>query len=170
MAAMTDEITVYDEGYPTRRLLELIGDKWTPIIVYILGQGTKRYGELRRHLPDVSKKMLTQTLRALERDGLLKRKVYAEVPQRVDYSLTPLGRAFLEPVTSLCAWRLPIKASLKPPMRNGRRDARRSEQSLEPKGRAVGIWTQMPAATNRSTSGIISTTLSARQVSALARS
>ena len=89
---MTDEIKVYDESYPTRRLLELIGDKWTPIIVYILGQGTKRYGELRRHLPDVSKKMLTQTLRALERDGLLKRKVYAEVPPRVDYDLTPLGR------------------------------------------------------------------------------
>jgi len=104
MAAMTDEITVYDEDYPTRRLLELIGDKWTPILVYILGQGTKRYGELRRHLPDVSKKMLTQTLRALERDGLLKRKVYAEVPPRVDYDLTPLGRVFLEPVASLCAW------------------------------------------------------------------
>src|SRR5438046_2506364 len=104
MAAMTDEIKVYDEGYPSRRLLELIGDKWTPIIVYILGQGTKRYGELQRHLPDVSKKMLTQTLRALERYGLLKREVYAEVPPRVDYSLTPLGRAFLEPVTSLCAW------------------------------------------------------------------
>jgi DNA-binding HxlR family transcriptional regulator len=81
---MTDAITVYDESYPTRRLLELIGDKWTPIIVYILGQGTKRYGELQRHLPDVSKKMLTQTLRALERDGLLKRKVYAEVPPRVE--------------------------------------------------------------------------------------
>jgi DNA-binding HxlR family transcriptional regulator len=104
MAAMTDEIKVYDESYPTRRLLELIGDKWTPIIVYILGQGTKRYGELRRHLPDVSKKMLTQTLRALERDGLLNRKVYAKVPPRVDYDLTPLGRVFLEPVTSLCAW------------------------------------------------------------------
>ena len=84
MAAMTDEIKVYDEGYPSRRLFNLIGDKWTPIIVYILGQGTKRYGELQRHLPDVSKKMLTQTLRALERDGLLKRKVYAEVPPRVD--------------------------------------------------------------------------------------
>ena len=104
MATMTDEITVYDEDYPTRRLLELIGDKWTPIIVYILGQGTKRYGELRRHLPDISKKMLTQTLRSLEQDGLLKRKVYAEVPPRVDYDLTPLGRTFLEPVTSLCAW------------------------------------------------------------------
>ena len=104
MATMTDEITVYDKDYPTRRLLELIGDKWTPILVYVLGQGTKRYGELRRHLPDVSKKMLTQTLRALERDGLLKRKVYAEVPPRVDYDLTPLGRTFLEPVTALCAW------------------------------------------------------------------
>jgi DNA-binding HxlR family transcriptional regulator len=104
LATMTGEITVYDEGYPTRRLLELIGDKWTPILVYVLGQGTKRYGELRRHLPDVSKKMLTQTLRALERDGLLRRKVYAEVPPRVDYDLTPLGRVFLEPVTALCAW------------------------------------------------------------------
>jgi len=104
MAAMNNEITVYDEDYPTRRLLELIGDKWTPIIVYILGQGTKRYGEMQRHLPGVSKKMLTQTLRAFERNGLLKRKVYAEVPPRVDYDLTVLGRAFLEPVTSLCAW------------------------------------------------------------------
>src|ERR1700676_5444998 len=104
MAAMTDEIKVYDEGYPSRRLLELIGDKWTTIIVYILGQGTKRYGELRRHLPDVSKKMLTQRLRGLRRDGLLKRKGYAEVPPRVDYALAPVGRFFGEPVTSLCAW------------------------------------------------------------------
>src|SRR5260370_42368535 len=99
LVAMTDAIKVYDEGYPSRRLLELIGDKWTPIIVYILGQGTKRYGELRRHLPDVSKKMLTQTLRALGRDGQLKRKEYAEVPPRADYDLPPLGRVFLEPVT-----------------------------------------------------------------------
>ena len=113
MAAMTEEIKIYDENYPTRRLLELIGDKWTPIILYILGQGTKRYGELRRHLPDVSKKMLTQTLRTLERNGLLKRKVYAEVPPRVHYDLTPLGRVFLEPVTSLCAWAQAHKGDLK---------------------------------------------------------
>ncbi|OAI46554.1 HxlR family transcriptional regulator [Planctomycetaceae bacterium SCGC AG-212-F19] len=101
---MTDKITVYNEGYPSRRLLELIGDKWTPIVLYILGQGTKRYGEMQRHLPDVSKKMLTQTLRALERDGLLTRKVYAEVPPKVEYDLTALGRVFLEPVTGLCRW------------------------------------------------------------------
>jgi DNA-binding HxlR family transcriptional regulator len=59
---------------------------------------------LRRRVPDVSKKMLTQRLRALERDGQLKGKVYAEVPPRVDYDMTPLGRVFLEPVTSLFAW------------------------------------------------------------------
>lgn len=101
---MTDKINVYNEGYPSRRLLELIGDKWTPIVLYILGQGTKRYGEMQRHLPDVSKKMLTQTLRALERDGLLTRKVFAEVPPKVEYDLTALGRVFLEPVTGLCRW------------------------------------------------------------------
>ena len=101
---MTDKIIVYSESYPSRRLLELIGDKWTPIILYILRQGTKRYGEMQRHLPDVSKKMLTQTLRALEAAGLLRRTVYAEVPPRVDYDLTPLGRVFLEPVTWLCDW------------------------------------------------------------------
>ena len=70
---MTDNTTVYNQDYPSRRLLDLIGDKWTPIVLYILGRGTKRYGELQRHLPDVSKKMLTQTLRAMERDGLLRR-------------------------------------------------------------------------------------------------
>jgi len=101
---MNDETIVYDENYPSRRLLELIGDKWTPIVLYILGHGTKRYGKMQRHLPDVSKKMLTQTLRALETVGLLRRTVYAEVPPRVEYDLTPLGRVFLEPVTELCRW------------------------------------------------------------------
>src|ERR1700731_3417705 len=101
---MTDETIVYDENYPSRRLLELIGDKWTPIILYILGHGKKRYGKMQRHLPDVSKKMLTQTLRALETAGLLRRTAYAEVPPRVEYDLTQLGRVFLEPVTELCRW------------------------------------------------------------------
>jgi len=101
---MSEQIRVYYEDYPSRRLLELIGDKWTPIVLYVLGAGMKRYGEMQRHLPDVSKKMLTQTLRALERDGLLTRAVYAEVPPRVEYDLTPLGRVFLDPVTALCQW------------------------------------------------------------------
>jgi len=101
---MSDATTVYDENYPSRRLLDVIGDKWKPIVVIILGKGMRRYGELLRCLPDVSKKMLTQTLRTLEGDGLLKRTVYAEVPPRVEYELTPLGGSFLEPVMSLCRW------------------------------------------------------------------
>src|SRR5712672_203512 len=101
---MNDKITVYDENYPSRRLLQVIGDKWKPIVLFILGEGTKRYGEIQRRLPDISKKMLTQTLRALEDGGLIKRKVYAEVPPKVEYALTPLGRTFLEPVTGLCRW------------------------------------------------------------------
>jgi DNA-binding HxlR family transcriptional regulator len=101
---MSDETTTYDEDYPSRRLLDVIGDKWKPILLLILGQGMRRYGQLQRHLPDVSKKMLTQTLRVLESDGLLKRTVYAEVPPRVEYELTALGQSFLEPVLSLCRW------------------------------------------------------------------
>ena len=95
---------VYDVRYPSRRLLDVIGDKWKPIVVHILGQGTRRHGEVQRQLPDVSKKMLTQTLRRLEEAGLLTRTVYAEVPPRVEYDLTKLGRAFLEPINGLCAW------------------------------------------------------------------
>src|ERR1022692_2064970 len=99
---MSNETTVYDENYPSRRLLNVIGDKWKPIILFVLGKGTKRYGGMQRHFPDISKKMLTQTLRALEDGGLITRKVYAEVPPKVEYDLTPLGRVFLEPVTGLC--------------------------------------------------------------------
>jgi DNA-binding HxlR family transcriptional regulator len=122
---MNDETTVFDEDYPTRRLLGLIGDKWTPIVLFILGHGTKRYGEMQRHLPDVSKKMLTQTLRALETVGLLKRTVYAQVPPRVEYDLTPLGRVFLEPVMELCGWATDhvkdldrVEANRKKPLKN----------------------------------------------------
>jgi DNA-binding HxlR family transcriptional regulator len=101
---MTDERLVFDARYPSRRFLALIGDKWTPIVLYVLGHRMKRYGELQRHLPDISKKMLTQTLRDLEQGGLLRRTVYAEVPPRVEYELTALGRIYLEPVTALCRW------------------------------------------------------------------
>jgi DNA-binding HxlR family transcriptional regulator len=101
---MTGEQTVFDARYPSRRFLALIGDKWTPIVLYVLGRGTKRYGELQRHLPDISKKMLTQTLRDLEQGGLLRRTVYAQVPPKVEYQLTALGRIYLQPVTALCQW------------------------------------------------------------------
>lgn len=121
---MSDEPTVYDENYPSRSLLELIGDKWTPIVLYVLGHGTKRYGQMQRHLPDVSKKMLTQTLRALEEAGLLRRTVYAEVPPKVEYDLTDLGRSFLEPVTALCRWATDHPRELAA-VRSNRKKARR---------------------------------------------
>src|SRR4051812_44041001 len=118
---MSGQIAVYGEDYPSRQLLELIGDKWTPIVLSVLGEGTKRYGEMQRHLPDVSKKMLTQTLLALERGGLVRRTVYAEVPPRVEYDLTPLGRKFLEPVNALCGWALGHRADLRIALANRRR-------------------------------------------------
>jgi DNA-binding HxlR family transcriptional regulator len=118
---MADATPVYGEDYPTRRLLDLVGDKWTPIVVYIVGGGKQRYSRL----PGVSKKMLTQTLRNLERDGLVRRKVYAEVPPKVEYDLTALGRAFLEPVAGLCRWAQGHEADLEAALANRKKSRKR---------------------------------------------
>lgn len=89
---------------PSRQVLDLIADKWTAIIIYRLSQGTKRYSELQREINGISQKMLTQTLRRLERDGIVERKVYAVIPPMVEYSLTPLGQTLIEPLCKLCKW------------------------------------------------------------------
>ena len=89
---------------PTRMVLDLIADKWTTLVIYLLAGGTKRYGELQREIGGISQKMLTQTLRKLEEDGLVTRTVYPEVPPRTEYALTPLGRTLREPLSALCAW------------------------------------------------------------------
>jgi DNA-binding HxlR family transcriptional regulator len=94
----------FDEAYPARRILALIGDKWTPVVIYCLSGGTKRFGELHARIPDISKKMLTQVLRGLERDGLARRKVYPVVPPKTEYALTPLGQRLHEPIAALCRW------------------------------------------------------------------
>ncbi len=88
----------------TRVVLDLITDKWVISVIYSLSEGTKRFGRLEREVCGVSQKMLTQTLRGLERDGLIRRKVYPVVPPRVEYSLTPLGRTLVEPLTALRDW------------------------------------------------------------------
>jgi DNA-binding HxlR family transcriptional regulator len=95
---------VLSDVCPTRKVLDLIADKWTVLVIYLLASGTKRYGELQRSIHGISQKMLTQTLRQLEEDGLVKRTVYPEVPPRTEYELTPLGATLREPLTSLCTW------------------------------------------------------------------
>ena len=85
-------------------VLARIGDKWTVLVVTVLGEGPKRFSEIRRALGSISQRMLTLTLRALERDGLVTRTVFPTVPPRVDYELTGLGRSLLEPVSALDRW------------------------------------------------------------------
>ncbi|MET8543044.1 helix-turn-helix domain-containing protein [Kitasatospora sp. NPDC004799] len=89
---------------PARQLLDRIGDKWVSLAVTALADGPLRYSDLRRRLAGVSEKMLTQTLRALERDGLVARTVTAGVPARVDYALTGLGRDLLPLVEQIKDW------------------------------------------------------------------
>ena len=88
----------------TRRGLELIADQWTMLVVVALERGTKRFSQLHAHIEGISKKMLTQTLRGLERNGLVKRVVYPVVPPMVEYSLTPLGLTLRQPIWALRDW------------------------------------------------------------------
>jgi DNA-binding HxlR family transcriptional regulator len=87
-------------------LLARIGDKWTVLVVKTLGEGSKRFNELRREIPSVSQRMLTLTLRNLERDGIVSRAVTPSIPPRVDYALTDLGYSLLTPIMALSEWAL----------------------------------------------------------------
>jgi DNA-binding HxlR family transcriptional regulator len=95
---------VMDARCGSRKVLDRIADKWTALIIHVLSTGTKRSGELRRAIAGISQKMLTQTLRSLEEDGLVERKVYPVVPPMVEYSLTPLGKTLTEPLEAICHW------------------------------------------------------------------
>ena len=87
-----------------REVLNRVGDKWSVLIVAMLGDGPRRFTELKRNIEGISQRMLTLTLRGLERDGLVSRTVFPTIPPRVDYALTRLGETLLEPVTALGAW------------------------------------------------------------------
>ncbi len=104
MAKNPVSVEPFDMRYPARRYLDLIGDKWTPVVLYCLSTGTRRFGELQRRIPEISKKMLIQVLRQLEADGLVDRKVFQQVPPKTEYTLTPAGRRIHEPIAAMCEW------------------------------------------------------------------
>ena len=95
---------VYDQNCPTRLVLDRIADKWTVLIVGKLSGGVRRFGELRHAIDGISPKVLTQKLRELERDGLVTRTVYASVPPKVEYALTPLGQTLIDLLDGIRAW------------------------------------------------------------------
>jgi DNA-binding HxlR family transcriptional regulator len=88
----------------TREVLTRVGDKWSVLVIVLLGGGTRRFSELKRLVEGISQRMLTATLRGLERDGLVVRTVFATVPPRVEYALSPLGTTLLKTVTELAKW------------------------------------------------------------------
>ena len=104
MSPRHKRVTGDERCVAVREVLSRVGDKWSVQVIVLLGEGTKRFTELKRAIEGISQRMLTLTLRALERDGLVTRTVYPDVPLRVDYILTPLGRTLLTPVETIAAW------------------------------------------------------------------
>lgn len=87
-----------------REVLQRVGDKWSVYVIDLLGHGTKRFGELHRSIDGITARMLTVTLRGLERDGILTRTIHPVIPPRVDYTLTPMGQTLLDTINSLVTW------------------------------------------------------------------
>ena len=105
--------SVLDPRCPSRLVLDRIADKWTALVIQILAGGTMRYAALQREIGGISQKMLTQTLRSLERDGLVQRTVHPVVPPKVEYSLTKLGRTLIEPLRDFVVGRKNISGSFR---------------------------------------------------------
>jgi DNA-binding HxlR family transcriptional regulator len=89
---------------PIRTILAQIGDKWSLLVILMLRDGEFRFSAIQRAIPDISQRMLTQTLRKLERDGLVTRSVTPTIPPRVDYAITDLGRSLFDPIGAMAAW------------------------------------------------------------------
>lgn len=102
-----------DAQCPVRGVLDRIGDKWSTLILGTLAAGPHRFSAVQRAIPDISKRMLTQTFRDLERDGLIARTVFPTRPPSVEYRLTPLGATILEPLASLVRWANRSHAAIK---------------------------------------------------------
>ena len=102
--SLTAQPNVLDQHCESRQALDRIADKWTCLVVYALVDGPRRHGELRRAIDGISQKMLTQTLRSMEADGLVRRTVLGRVPPAVEYRLTPLGETLKDPLVAICHW------------------------------------------------------------------
>ncbi|MEM8675498.1 MAG: helix-turn-helix domain-containing protein [Cyanobacteria bacterium P01_G01_bin.67] len=98
------EPEIFNLNCPTQQVLDIIGNKWSVIIIYCLAYQTRRYKQLERKIEGISQKVLTQTLRKLEQNGLIKREVYPVAPPQVEYSLTSLGETLVEPLSLLAEW------------------------------------------------------------------
>ena len=94
----------FDSSCPVRGVLDTISDKWSMLLVMTLASGPKRFNQLKREVPDISQKMLTQTLRELQRDGMVSRKVFDTKPPSVEYCLTPMGQSIILPFGHLIHW------------------------------------------------------------------
>jgi DNA-binding HxlR family transcriptional regulator len=103
-ALIPSNLRVAEDCRAMSEILARVGDKWTVLVVGVLGEGPKRFTEIRRALGSISQRMLTLTLRSLERDGLVTRTVMPTIPPRVDYELTKVGRSLREPVNTLALW------------------------------------------------------------------
>ena len=101
---LIDGVAMSMDDCPVRDVLDSVGGKWTSLMILGLADGPRRFSQLRRFIPDISQRMLTQTLRDLQRDGYLTRTVYPTQPPSVEYALTPLGRSFLALLRSLVQW------------------------------------------------------------------
>src|SRR5690348_6303251 len=111
-SVLPSNLHVPEDCRAVSEVLSRVGDKWTILVVSELGNGPKRFNEIRRALGSISQRMLTLTLRGLERDGLVTRTVFPTIPPRVDYELTKLGRSLLEPVNGLSLWARRNRASI----------------------------------------------------------
>ncbi len=95
---------IFNEACGTRAVLGLLANKWTMLVMAALFNGVRRFGQLQNHIEGISPKMLTQTLRELERNGLVDRKAYPVIPPKVVYTPTDLGNTLLEPLSAICRW------------------------------------------------------------------
>jgi DNA-binding HxlR family transcriptional regulator len=120
-------LNLRERALESRDAIELVANKWRIAVLHLLTQGALRTGDLQRGLIDVSPKVLTETLRSMERDGLIERTVFAVVPPRVEYALTEMGRSLLAPLRELCLWARANRDGRDTARRRFDQDARTSE-------------------------------------------